>query len=588
MRPLSLLISFFVAALLTLFLFTCTTAPNKGPTDRSNTTITLVGKSSKNITSSDMVEDSVGNMISIGFYSNFPYFLDSVQLRLIISDIKDSMLQTFTNLTSLNSSDISWHSLSFSDSGIKTIYGKAYINDYNKPASDSITVFIHGKPLNRKPTIKITGLTTISVGQQCSFIVTIIDQDSTQKDSVILSKRPSEAVFNSGTFLWTPPTGFIGNDTAVFIAWDNGYPVMYDTARVAITVIGSSSNHAPAWQKKTINEVGQPGVPIAITLSDKCTDPDGDTLTFSLRPGLPEGDAIITTGGTPVYIFTPGQGDTGVFYPQIVAKDPQGLADTLTIALTINAQKTDSFTLAYNGNGNTGGTVPTDPAAYVTGATVTVKTNSGTLVKTSATFAGWNTAADGSGTSYAAASTFTMGSANVTLYATWTVNPTYAVTYNGNGNTGGTVPIDPGAYVTGATVTVKTNSGTLVKTSATFAGWNTAADGSGTSYAAASNFTMGSANVTLYATWTVNPTYTVTYSGNGNTAGTVPTDPGAYVTGATATVKMNSGTLVKTGATFAGWNTAADGSGTSYAAASTFTMGSANVTLYATWTVNPT
>jgi hypothetical protein len=50
--------------------------------------------------------------------------------------------------------------------------------------------------------------------------------------------------------------------------------------------------------------------------------------------------------------------------------------------------------------------------------------------------------ANGSGTTYAAGATFTMGTSNVTLYEMWTTNPTYTVTYNGNGATGGSVPTD--------------------------------------------------------------------------------------------------------------------------------------------------
>jgi len=47
---------------------------------------------------------------------------------------------------------------------------------------------------------------------------------------------------------------------------------------------------------------------------------------------------------------------------------------------------------------------------------------------------------------------------------------------------------------------------------------------------------------------------------------------------------LDKGDLVKTGYTFTGWNTAADGSGTDHAVGSTFTMGAADVTLYAKWT----
>ncbi|MBK8804451.1 MAG: InlB B-repeat-containing protein [Fibrobacteres bacterium] len=45
--------------------------------------------------------------------------------------------------------------------------------------------------------------------------------------------------------------------------------------------------------------------------------------------------------------------------------------------------------------------------------------------------------------------------------------------------------------------------------------------------------------------------------------------------------------LAKTGYTFVGWNTAADGSGASFAPAASFAMGSANVTLYAKWRTLP-
>ncbi|MFD0670833.1 S-layer homology domain-containing protein, partial [Cohnella sp. GCM10027633] len=186
-----------------------------------------------------------------------------------------------------------------------------------------------------------------------------------------------------------------------------------------------------------------------------------------------------------------------------------------------------------------------------------------------------------------AGATFTMAAANVTLYAQWTVNPTYTVTYDGNGSTGGTVPTDSHPYEQHSTVTVLGNTGSLVKTGSTFAGWNTAADGSGTSYVAGATFTMGAANVTLYAQWTVNPTYTVTYDGNGSTGGTVPTDGHPYEQNETVTVLGNTGSLAKTGNTFAGWNTAANGSGTSYAAGASFTMAVANVTLYAQWTAIP-
>lgn len=81
---------------------------------------------------------------------------------------------------------------------------------------------------------------------------------------------------------------------------------------------------------------------------------------------------------------------------------------------------------------------------------------------------------------------------------------TYTVTYNGNGNTGGAAPSDTSSpYEPSAEVTVL-GIGDLVKADYQFVEWNTAADGSGTTYQPANTFSMPAANVTLYAIWTLN------------------------------------------------------------------------------------
>ncbi|MDI9396527.1 MAG: InlB B-repeat-containing protein [Candidatus Pacebacteria bacterium] len=244
--------------------------------------------------------------------------------------------------------------------------------------------------------------------------------------------------------------------------------------------------------------------------------------------------------------------------------------------------------VTYNGNGNTGGTAPIDASSpYAQGGTVTVIGNTGSLTKTNYTFAGWNTAADGSGTSYSVGSTFAISNPT-TLYAQWLFSGACTLTYNGNGNTGGNVPADSSSpYAAGTTVTVLGNTGGLTKSgSYTFGGWNTAANGSGTTYTAGNTFAIRTPT-TLYAQWTYNgPTYTVTYNGNGSTGGSVPAETNSpYMPGVTVTVLGNTGSLSRTNYIFAGWNTAADGSGTSYSAGSLFTISSAT-TLYAKWTFN--
>ena len=77
----------------------------------------------------------------------------------------------------------------------------------------------------------------------------------------------------------------------------------------------------------------------------------------------------------------------------------------------------------------------------------------------------------------------------------------------------------------------------------------------------------------------------VSYDGNGADSGDVP-EQQQYTPGATATTAKSAGTLTKAGYTVVGWNTQADGQGTSYGFNSTFTMGSEDVTLYAVWGEN--
>ncbi|MBQ7701053.1 MAG: InlB B-repeat-containing protein [Candidatus Methanomethylophilaceae archaeon] len=142
-----------------------------------------------------------------------------------------------------------------------------------------------------------------------------------------------------------------------------------------------------------------------------------------------------------------------------------------------------------------------------TSPTVALNTvNSSYFYREGATFDHWDTRADDEGTDYSDGQTGVTLSGNITLFAIWKFN----VTYDGNGSTGGSVPVvDP--YAKGSTVTVLGNTGSLVKTGYVFNGWNTEADGSGTQYAAGDTFTI-TEGVVLYAQWVF--AITVTFDKN--------------------------------------------------------------------------
>ncbi len=81
--------------------------------------------------------------------------------------------------------------------------------------------------------------------------------------------------------------------------------------------------------------------------------------------------------------------------------------------------------------------------------------------------------------------------------------------------------------------------------------------------------------------------YVLSYSGNGGTSGVLPKDAG-FLANVAVTVSANTGSLAKTGCTFAGWNTKADGSGTDYATGAGMFSITADTALYAKWTVTVT
>ena len=236
----------------------------------------------------------------------------------------------------------------------------------------------------------------------------------------------------------------------------------------------------------------------------------------------------------------------------------------------------NTYTVTYDDNSKTGGAVPTDLTNHVTGATVTVKANTGNLVRSEYIFAGWASEPDGSGTQYAAtgSATFTI-TKNTTLFAKWTP-VTYTVTYNGNSKTNGDVPIDSSAYPTGSSVTIKANTGNLARDNYYFNGWASQANGGGTQYAAtgSATFTL-TTNTTLYAKWSQ---ATLTFNSNSATGGLPPT---ALKSGGAVTLP-GPGTLERTGFRFDGWATQRDGSGSGGSEGSTFTLTS-NTTLFAKW-----
>lgn len=222
------------------------------------------------------------------------------------------------------------------------------------------------------------------------------------------------------------------------------------------------------------------------------------------------------------------------------------------------------FTLTFDSKGGSA----VQSTTYAFNSTITAPT---APTKTGYTFAGW----------YLGENRFDftaqkMPASNITLVAKWNAN-SYTVQYFANTGEG---TLNDSKLTIESELTLPTN--TFTKVGYTFTGWNTKADGTGTTYADGAKISLNATNpenIKLYAQWTAN-TYTIKFDANMNGV-TAPTNVNAtYDVNATLPQA-----LTLTGYKFLGWNTKADGTGTNYVAGQTVKNLSTNedVTLYAVW-----
>ena len=241
----------------------------------------------------------------------------------------------------------------------------------------------------------------------------------------------------------------------------------------------------------------------------------------------------------------------------------------------------DTYTLAYHGNKNTGGSTPSQTVNYNTKATVAENG----FTRTGYSFAGWNTRADGKGTSYAVGSTPVM-TADINLYAQWKINR-YTLTLKKG--TGISSVSGAGAYDYGTNATVDA----VTKTGYTWSGWT----GTFAESAKQHKFSIPAQDVTLTANATPNK-YTVAFDGNGGTISSNAKKGLTVTFDAAAGNSIPNITAARPGYEFTGWKAgssddsesiwdasgnAVKGSYWSAGGSSAVWKHAGNVTVYAGW-----
>jgi uncharacterized repeat protein (TIGR02543 family) len=195
-------------------------------------------------------------------------------------------------------------------------------------------------------------------------------------------------------------------------------------------------------------------------------------------------------------------------------------------------------------------------------------------------FINWNTSPNGSGTSYADGEIYSF-SADIALYAQWRViTVAHTVTFLENATSADALS----SFITAATNTSLTLFASIIPSFSnvghTFLNWNTSAGGNGTTYFDGSNYSFAT-DIALYAQWASTPMVLTQFVPNGGTGAIAPV---THQIGSATTLPAISG-ITNPGYTFVGWNTAANGSGTSYLSGSSYVF-TGDQTLYAQWAAN--
>lgn len=419
----------------------------------------------------------------------------------------------------------------------------------------------------------VTNLTT-----QPDGIVTMVAQWSANEAHIRYNPNPpaGKTAGGQGTPNWDGHTG----DTPTI--GQNGWTIDgYTFAGWATSPDGSGARYAPG-ARWTANGT--------LTLYAQWT-PGQASLTYDGN-GATGGKTDPQTGKTDEKINVRDNGFTRDGYTFVTwntQADCKGNAVKPNSEWTLRGSSTlyacwagNAQTLTYHGNGATGGN--TAAQSGKTGDELT--TNANGFTRDGYTFVRWDTAKDGSGTAYGEGKNgvgrYTMKPAGNDLYAIWQANPA-SIQYRDDWGANGSTPDTTG--VTGQNVTIAQNG--FTRPGYTFTGW--ARDRrTDPSLQPGGRYTLTPGATTLWAQWKADPAHLIYNSNSGSTSQTRRTDG---VVDQTLTVIANP--FTRSGYTFTGWNTQADGRGKAYTAGNGFRLvadaksNPVNTSvLYAQWRIN--
>ena len=475
--------------------------------------------------------------IEIQFLQGNTFTLDAAALRTVTKYGTHTITPTVT-CTDGNGTSVPVTSgkITFEEAGDYTIYynySDSYI--YNQNGTLSGQTVNYSEPVNVKVYVKKVGKTAVITA-------------STTSETMIWGKagglgdvdyQPAAPIFTGMTI-----TDYYDDGTA-YTVLDGSNQTAFLNSILSVT--------ADSDNKTGFTITLADGTTIAI----KCGAPyNSGTLVFKKNSNkfymcgsVAYNNATAATWNVTSYTYT-GRNGVAVTYAK-----RSFTSTTSTSTVSLSNLSTNKF-LIYKLNG---GELNTATYTSTSPATLPTPTREGYVFK------GWDTKEDGTGTRKQAGTSYSFSS-TTTLYAQWIIPST--VTFNANGGTCAT-----------ASATNETGDITLpdaTNGSMTFEGWYDDPTG-GNKIGKAGDTYDPTGDITLYAHWSNK--LKVTFNANGGSS----SDDEIFFEPSDTAITLPTAT--RTGYTFNGWYTATSGGTKAGNAGASYTP-TANITLYAQWTVN--
>jgi VCBS repeat-containing protein len=309
-----------------------------------------------------------------------------------VTPVNDAPVSSNLNLTTLedtpvngqvNATDVDGDTLAYSVSGQPT-KGSVTLNlatgsfvytpNTNYNGSDSFVVTISDGKGGTTSSVVSIGVTPVNDAPVASNLNLTTNEDTpvngsigaSDPDSDILSFGVTGAPTNgtvvlntaTGTFTYTPNTGYSGGDSFVVTVSDGNGGTTTSTVNIGINTI-VPINQAPTANNDFTTTDESTAVIVAVRSND--TDPDGDSLTVSAVTQGSNGSVVIdAVTGNPIY--TPNAGFAGTDNFTYAINDSNGHTATANVRVEVNAiavpvnqapvAVADSFTVAEGGTLN--------------------------------------------------------------------------------------------------------------------------------------------------------------------------------------------------------------------------------------------